>query len=208
MLSHTADLNKIVLRALRQDERILVAGTPLIDIYDAGGRLLGPLSYLVQDAVNLDAVRARLLFEAHKHFERDQVKGFSVEVPVAPLGYHIQRSESGDLHLLEDLIIWGDFAASQTEVPLILTKLGGRVYGAAEAPVAGQPAVWVGTTNLEAQSTTISWQVTSSTSSKRHPGLRERPIHIPALLDLFPSPDENAPTDERPSATNDQTSAG
>jgi hypothetical protein len=42
------------------DERIVVAGEPLMDVYARDGSLLGPLSYLAQDMVGLDAVRLRL----------------------------------------------------------------------------------------------------------------------------------------------------
>lgn len=108
------------------DERIVVVGIPLMDVYAEDESLLGPLSYLVQDTVGLGAVRLRLLLEAHQRPEKDQVKAFSVNVAMPQLGYHLQQSETGQLHLIEELEIWGDFAVSQTEVPLTLTKLGGR----------------------------------------------------------------------------------
>jgi hypothetical protein len=113
------------------------------------------------------------------------------------LGYHLQQSETGQLHLIDELEIWGDFAVSQTEVPLTLTKLGGRVYGAAQASIAGRPAVWVGTTNLEAQTTTISWQTTHAQAPPQPP-VQVRPIHFPHLLDLFPAPDPTGTTDQAP----------
>jgi hypothetical protein len=88
-------------------ERIAVQGEPLTDVYAADGTLLGPLSYLVQDAVNLEPVRHRLFMEAHKHPEKDKVKGFSLGLPMPQLGYHLKKVETGELHLIEEVEIWG-----------------------------------------------------------------------------------------------------
>ncbi|MER7680825.1 hypothetical protein [Streptomyces sp. NPDC096934] len=171
-----------------EEELILVSGAPLIDIYDADRNILGPLSYLVREATNLDAVKAWLSIELHKTPEKGQVKGFSMGLPITPLGYHVQRPDTGHLKLIEELIIWGEFVASQTDVPLTLTRLGRLTFGAAEASVAGRDAVWVGTTDLEAQSTTISWQITDPPSLRQRPATVERPACFPALQDLFPVP--------------------
>jgi hypothetical protein len=179
------------------DVRIVVAGEPLMDVYARDGSLLGPLSYLAQDMVGLDAVRLRLSFEAHQHPEKDQVKAFSITVAMPQLGYHLRQSETGQLHLIDELEVWGDFAVSQTEVPLILTKLGERVYGAAEASIAGRPTVWVGTSDLEAQTTTISRQTTDA-QAPTQPPVQVRPIHFPHLLGLFPAPDPTSTTGQAP----------
>jgi hypothetical protein len=53
-----------------------------MNVYAEDESLLGPLSYLVQDTVGLDAVRLRLSFEAHQHPEKDQVKKFSINVAI------------------------------------------------------------------------------------------------------------------------------
>jgi hypothetical protein len=74
------------------------------------------------------------------------------------------RIETGELHLIEELEIWGDVAVTQTGIPLTLTRLGGRVYGVAEAAIAGRQTVWVGTTDQQAHTTTISWQATGAKS--------------------------------------------
>jgi hypothetical protein len=179
------------------DERIVVVGVPLMDVYAEDGFLLGPLLYLVQDTMGLDAVRLRLSFEANQHPEKDQVKTFSISVVMPQLGYHFQRSQTRQLHLIEELEIWGDFAVSQTELPFILTKLGGRVYGAAEASIVGRPSVWVGTSDLEAQTTTISWQTTDAQAPPQPP-VEVRPIHFSGLLCLFPAPDPTGTTDQAP----------
>jgi hypothetical protein len=179
-------------------ERIAVEGEPLTDVYAADGTLLGPLSYLVQDAVNLEPVRHGLLMEAHKHPEKDKVKRFSLGFAMPQLGYHLKQVETDELHLIEDVEIWGDFSVYQTEVPLTLTKLGGRTYAAAEAPIAGRPAVWVGIPNPAAQTMTVTWQMTDAGRPPQQLiKLPVRPIHLRGLLDLFPVP-PGGRTDETP----------
>ena len=175
------------LRLCDEGEQVVVVGEPATDVYDSTGRLLGPLSYLVQDVMDLDAVRLGLSFEAHNHPDKDQVTAFSVGIPIAPLSYCLQRSDTGELHSIDELIITGDAAVSQTEVPLTLSRLGERVYGSAEASIAGRPAVWVGTTDLEAQTTKISWQTTDAQTSDQGPS-EARPMHFPALRGLLPMP--------------------
>ena len=140
------------------NEQIVVVGEPATDVYGTDGALLGPSAYLVQEALSLEQVRLHLSFEAYNYPEKEEVKAFTLGMPVSQLGYHLQRKETGDLHLIEELEIWGDFAISRTEVALTLTNLGGRIYGAGEATIAGRPTIWVGTTNQAAQTTTISWR--------------------------------------------------
>jgi hypothetical protein len=168
-----------------EDGRTAVPGQPDTDIYGDDGTLLGPLAYLVHEAIHLDSVSLRLSIEAHSHPERDQVKTFSLGLAMPQLGYHLKRAETGELHVIEELEVWGDFTWAQTEVPLTLTKLGGRVYGAAQAPIAGRPAVWVGTSDLVEQTTTISWQTTDA-AGPLQPLAQFQPMHFPGLLKLFP----------------------
>ena len=111
------------------------------------------------------------------------------------LGYYLRQIETGELHLIEELEIWGDFAVSQTEIPLALTRLGERTYGAAEAPIAGRPAVWVGTSDLAKQTTTISWRTTDSSTPSPTP-IEVRPLHFPGLLTLFPPPNPDRTRDQ------------
>lgn len=150
-------------------------------VYGADGALLGPLAYLVQDVINLEQVRLHLSFEAYNYPDKEQVKALSLGLPIAQLGYHLQHTDTGDLHLIEELEIWGDFAISRTEVALTLANLGGRIYGAGEATIAGHPTVWVGTSNQAMQTTTISWQATGQQRSVPP----SQPIHFPGLLALF-----------------------
>jgi hypothetical protein len=56
--------------------------------------------------------------------------------------------------------MWGNFAILQTEIPLTVTDLGGRIYGAAQVTIDGRPTVCVGTTDEASQTTRISWQTT------------------------------------------------
>jgi hypothetical protein len=167
------------------NDRIPVSGQPDTDIYRTDGTLLGPLAYLVHEAIHLDPISLGLSVEAHNHPERDQVTTFSLGLPMSQLGYHLKRMETGELHVIEELEVWGDFAWTQTEVPLTLTRLGERVYGAAQAPIAGRPAVWVGTSNPVSQTTTISWQTTDAAGPPQPPA-QFQPTHFPDLLRLFP----------------------
>lgn len=61
--------------------RIAVQGEPQTVVFAADGAHLGPLSYLVQDAVNVEPVRHALFAEAHKHPEKDKIKAFSLASP-------------------------------------------------------------------------------------------------------------------------------
>jgi hypothetical protein len=179
-------------------ERIAVEGEPLTDVYAADGTLLGPLSYLVQDAVNLEPVRHGLLMEAHKHPEKDKVKRFSLGFAMPQLGCHLKQVETGELHLIEDVEIWGDFSVYQTEVPLTLTKLGDAPTPLPKPPIAGRPAVWVGIPNPAAQTMTVTWQMTDAGRPPQQLiKLPVRPIHFRGLLDLFPVP-PGGRTDETP----------
>ncbi|MCP3782250.1 hypothetical protein NLX85_02545 [Micromonospora sp. A3M-1-15] len=165
------------------DDRAVVPGQPDTDIYEADGTLLGPLAYLVHEAIHMDLVASRLSVMAHLHEERDQVVAFSCRLAMPQLGYYLRRLETGQLHRIEALEIWGDFAFAQTEVPLALTQLGERLYGAAEASLVGRPTVWVGTTDQATQSTTISWQTTDVQGPPQRPA-PFRPIHFPRLIEL------------------------
>ncbi|MGH3852886.1 MAG: hypothetical protein ACRDR6_05195 [Pseudonocardiaceae bacterium] len=145
-----------------EGEIISVTGQPDTDIYDAEGLLLGPLAYLAQEAAHLEAVGKWLGVEAHHHPERDEVKMFELGLAIGCLGYHLKRNETGTLHLIVGLEIWGDFTFVQDEVMLTVARLGGRVYGAGEASLAGRPVVWVGTTNPGATETKLSWRATDA----------------------------------------------
>ncbi|WP_344317525.1 hypothetical protein [Acrocarpospora pleiomorpha] len=187
-ISYKASGCKVHVRSRTQDLQV-VAGEPLHDVCAADGSLLGSLAYLVQEALDLKAIRVRLGVIAHNHPEKDQLKAFSLGLAIPRLGYHLRQSETGELHLIEELEMWGDFAILQSEVPLTLTKLGGRAYGAAEASIAGRPAVWVGTSDREKQTTRISWQATDKLA-RSVPSVASpvRSVQFPGLLKLLPPP--------------------
>ncbi|MYY83401.1 MULTISPECIES: hypothetical protein [unclassified Streptomyces] len=189
-----------------ENESILIEGEPLIDVYDANGGVLGPLSYLAQDLMNLDAIRVKLLSEARAHAEKEQVKGFSIEAAIGELGYHLMHSESGVLHRIMDVLIWGDSAVSMVKAPLTFSSLGGRVYGSAESQIAGNPAVWVATTNQETRMSRVSWQVTGAPKAEQPFG-PTRPLHFHGLLRIFPAPATNDPSND-PSSCDETSNDG
>jgi hypothetical protein len=141
-------------------ERVEVRGAPDTGIYDGDGALLGPLVFLVQEAAGLESVGRWLSVEAHHHPEREDLKAFTLLVVVVGLGYHLKREDTGTLHQILALKIWGDFMYRQDEVTLTLSRLGDRVYAAGEAPFAGRPAVWVGTPVPGSTETKVSWRAT------------------------------------------------
>jgi hypothetical protein len=180
--------------------QVTVSGTPETDIYDQSGALLGPLSYLVQDVLSLEPVRLRLSLLAHHRSEPEQVRAFSCGIRAPQLGYCLQHTASGELHLIEELEIFGNCAMERNEVAFTLTELGGRRYGVGESQVMGQPTVWVGTDNQVARTTTISWRTINSPTRAPEPAL-SRPLHFPRLLTLSHDQPTTVSDDEQPSST-------
>jgi hypothetical protein len=132
-----------------------------IDVFAHDGTLLGSLGHLTHEVLTIESVQAGMLIRAHNHPEREALQVFRCGFPVGDLGYYAKRMETGELHPIEEVEIWGEISFSQAEIPLTLTRLGGRLFGAAEAVNAfGRQMVWVGTTDYDAQVTTISWQAT------------------------------------------------
>jgi hypothetical protein len=166
-------------------ERVAVRGAPDTDIYDGNGALLGPLAFLVQEANGLESVGQWLSVEAHHHPEREDLKAFTLLVVVGGLGYHLKREDTGTLHQILALEIWGDFTYRQDEVTLTLSRLGERVYAAGEASFAGRPVVWVGTTLPGALETRLSWRATDLVASPPQPQSVEPPKRwFPDLLKI------------------------
>jgi hypothetical protein len=156
-------------------ERVEVQGAPDTDIYDGDGALLGPLAFLMREAVGLESVVRWLSVEAHHHPERDELKAFELLLAVGGLGYHLKRQNTGTLHPILGLEIWGDFRYQQDEVTLTLSRLGDRVYAAGEASFVGRPVVWVGTTLPGATETKLSWRATDMVA----PPQRREPVQPP-----------------------------
>ncbi|MFJ7213507.1 hypothetical protein [Amycolatopsis sp. NPDC098790] len=148
---------------------ITVEGQTDIDIYSADRELLGSLGVLAHELIHLQPVADHLNKSAHNHPEREDLTGFSLGIALEALGYQLRNTESGAFHLLKAIEVWGSFAWKQTEIALALTDLGGRVFGAAEAPFADRPAVWVGTTDVLDRTTTLSWRTTDTVGPPQRP---------------------------------------
>jgi hypothetical protein len=155
-----------------------------VEIYDVNGASLGPLAVLVHEAIHLPPLAQRFSIEAHNHSEREQVKSFTLGLNISRLGYFVKHLKSGELHLIEELRPWGDFKWEQVEIPLALTRLGQRTYGAAQASIAGRSVVWVATTDEARQLTTLSWQTTDASGPARPQGDLAVPETFPGLLTL------------------------
>jgi hypothetical protein len=151
------------------DGLITVEGQTDIDVYSADRELLGSLGVLAHELIHLQPVADHLNKSAHNHPEREDLKGFSLGIALETLDYQLLNTESGTFHLIKGIEVWGSFTWKQTEIPLALTDLGGRVFGAAEAPFADRPAVWVGTTDVPNRTTTLSWRTTDTTGPPQRP---------------------------------------
>lgn len=165
---------------------IPVEGRPDLDVFSDDRDLLGCLGVLTHELIHLQPVADHLNKSAHSHPEREDINGFSLGVVVDTLGYQLLNTESGTFHLIKAIEVWGSFSWRQTEIPLVLTDLGGRVFGAAEAPFADRPAIWVGTTDLHNQTTTLTWRATDSTGPIRSPE-PFRPTCFTKLTELLPT---------------------
>jgi hypothetical protein len=166
-------------------KRVEVVCEPETSIHDAHGALLGPLAFLVQEAAALESVGRWMIAEAHDHPEREDLNVFQLGLAVGGLGYHLKREDTGALHRIVALEIWGDLTYRQDEVALTLSRLGDRVYAAGEASLVGRPVVWVGTTLPGATETKLSWRTTdvAPPSSQGEP-IEPQKKWFPGLLQL------------------------
>ncbi len=148
---------------------ITVEGQTDIDIYSTNRELLGSLGVLAHELIHLQPVADHLSRSAHNHPEREDLTGFSLGIALETLGYQLLNTESSNFHLIKAIEVWGSFTWKQAEIPLALTDLGGRIFGAAEAPFADRPAVWVGTTDVPNRTTTLSWRTTDTSGPPQRP---------------------------------------
>jgi hypothetical protein len=162
-----------------------VEGEPLTEIYAPDGTLEWLLCNLVTFFIETVGRETLPLEAARKQPETDPWMPFSLGVGTGNIGYHIRSSDTGVLCPVEKVEILGDFTVSQDEILLTSTKLGGRVYGAAEVPIDGHRTIWVETVDPEKQRTTISWR-TAATPGVSSPYRAGQTIEIPGLL--IPSP--------------------
>jgi hypothetical protein len=176
------------MRVRRPDgEAAVILGIAHHDVYSATGDLIGPLSHLGVEAVNLDWLKNKFIIDAHAHPERSELKGFSCLLPIGELGYCLRENEAGDLHRIELLAIEGQFAFAQDEIPFTVTDLAGRRYGAGEALFMGRRTVWVATDDEDARITTISWR--TADDKPLFDPWPVRPMLFQDLMTLVPPPD-------------------
>ncbi len=155
-----------------------------VGIYDVSGALLGQLAILVHEAIHLPPLAQRFSIEAHNHSEREQIESFTLGLNISRLGYFVKHLKSGELHPIEELRPWGDFRWEQVEIPLTMTRLGQRTYGAAQASIVGRSVVWVATTDEARQLTKLSWQTTDGPGPAQPQEELAVPKAFPGLLTL------------------------
>ncbi|WP_061294123.1 hypothetical protein [Herbidospora cretacea] len=155
---------------------------PHVPVFDKEGLDKGPMAFLALELLNHPDVVGHIQMTAHEHPDKEEVTSFTVGVPLAVLGYQLIDEALGERILLETLIIEGNLRIAQSEVPLVHAELDGKEYSAAEAPIGGRPAVWVGVTDPVEQTTKIKWQATDGKKPK--PPVEPRPICFPEVSKL------------------------
>ncbi len=175
---------------IRRPDGETVAARALPDniVFNPTGNELGNAAQLAGEAINLLWLKYKFAREAHDHPERSELKGFACLLTgLAELEYHLREEASGELHPILALELQGDSTFVQEELAFTITDLADRRYGVGEASLMGRPVVWVGTTDMEAKTTTLSW------STKDGKPLFERPMtavpRFAGLKTLTPPPD-------------------
>lgn len=114
-----------------------------------------------------------------KNPERNLLEGFTCGISVGSLGYYMHAENTNEPHLVTLVEIQGGFSFAQQELAFELADLDGRRYGSIEAPILGQPAIWVTSTNEAEQTSKISktrptprawWHVHSVRIHRARPG--------------------------------------
>ena len=82
-------------------------GEPWLPVYGSVGVVLQQVGHLVYEALRLEDMRRRFMVEAHHRPDKDQIRSFSAGLLIPQLGYHLRHPETGDLHLIEALEMWG-----------------------------------------------------------------------------------------------------
>lgn len=154
------------------------------------GSPLGSAKELTIEVLNLPGLFQKFAVGAHNYPQRDDLKGFSCGLPMGDLGYFLRLEDSGELHRILMLGVSGAFEFTQDEMVFTVHKLADRVYGSGRGPLLGKEAAWVGTTDEDAQTTTISWKALeggADTQDKCAPSLVEP--RFARLQDLEMPPD-------------------
>jgi hypothetical protein len=165
---------------------LAVPASPVDIICDASGKELGSALELAKETLRLQWLRMKLMADAHSHPERDLLESFTCGVPIGALGYYLRGDAANEPRLVTLVEIRGGFSFAQHDLPFEFADLGGRRYGSAEAPILGQPAIWVTTTNEAEQRTTLSWRTKAGKPVTGLPAASAGEPKFPALLELQP----------------------
>lgn len=168
-----------------------VTETADVDVRSHEGESLGIVYRLAQEILNLPWLVRRFSESAHDHPEREALKGFSAQIPIAECEYYLHNEDTNENHLIVAVKLTGEFAFAQTELEFSETRIGDRAFGSGKGRAFGRESVWVRTTDDENQQTRISFK----SLEKERPGVADAPgvmipkgdTQFPALLDL-PAP--------------------
>lgn len=127
-------------------------------VFDADGEPLGQVGQLALQILNIPWLARHLIFEAHHHEERDDLKSFECRIPVPADTYYLHEQDTGALHCIKALESVGEFKFVQAETKFTETELGRRTFGAGQGLLLGRPGVWVRTFNETTKETKMSWR--------------------------------------------------
>jgi hypothetical protein len=190
LYADSIDLRPTVCRLVvepKDGQPLIVRVAPDHTVFDGGGQPIDSTLRLAQEVLRLEWLVHKFLMSAHGHPDRENLKGFSVGLPLRDYDYYLHKEESDQLHRIIAMELTGEFIFTQDELAFQMTRIGGRVFGSGRGPLFGRDAVWVGTTDDDAQKTTISWKALDATGNEsgraRDDVTRRR---FPGLLELTP----------------------
>jgi hypothetical protein len=171
-------------------DRVVVRVDPDHMVCDGAGQPIDSTLRLTQEALRLEWLFRKFLMLAHNHPSREELKGFTVGLPLEALDLYLRHEESNELHHIVQVVLTGAFEFTQDEMAFTVAKVGGRVYGSGRGPLLGRDAVWVGTTDDDSKETTISWQALDATDGERAAAAKAEPgLSFPGLLEITPPAD-------------------
>lgn len=135
-----------------------VTETPDLNVYNAEGDFLGVVFHLAQEVLNLPWLVRRFGEAAHSHPDRESLKGFTTQMPIAQCLYFLHNDDTQEDHLIVAIHLTGEFAFVQTEMQFQVSRIGDRAFGSGRGQILGRETVWVGTTDEEKSQTRISWK--------------------------------------------------
>jgi hypothetical protein len=159
-------------------------------IFDGAGQPIDSTLRLAQEALRLNWLIMKFSMSAHNHPSREELKGFTVGLPLEELDLYLHHEESNEFHRIAQVELTGEFEFIQNEMAFTVAKIGGRVYGSGRGPLLGRNAVWVGTTDDDMQETTISWKALDAADGERTVAAKaESGLSFPGLLEITPPAD-------------------